>query len=264
MTLKELEHILLDLEKPSEALERADRAGELDNSPELRALRGVQQDPTWHPEGDVWIHTMLVIDEAARLRERLSDRDEQFALMLGAVAHDFGKAVTTVFKDGRWRSPGHEARSVDLAEAWLARLGADEKLIEEVKKYCREHMNISHLYKARAVVKPSTIKRLASRIDIRKLALLAEADYKGRIFPGGREKDESVKWMLEKLSEAEREPPHIKPLLTGKILLRLGFREGETLGKVLREALGLQRAGELTNIRQAILWALNRKPSGKK
>ena len=71
--------------------------------PELQALVGVPQDPQWHPEGDVWQHTLMVVDEAAKLRAELNDTKDQMAYMLGALCHDFGKPATTVFKDERRR-----------------------------------------------------------------------------------------------------------------------------------------------------------------
>ena len=89
--------------------------------PELLALAGCEQEPEWHPEGDVWVHTLQVIDRA---RERLDDlpRPQQLAVMLGAVCHDFGKPATTAFLDGRIRSIDHEDQGVAPASVFLDRL----------------------------------------------------------------------------------------------------------------------------------------------
>ena len=89
--------------------------------PELRALVGCEQEPEWHPEGDVWVHTLQVIDQA---RTRIDDlpRPQQLAVMLGAVCHDFGKPATTAFIDGRIRSMDHEEQGVAPAMSFLDRL----------------------------------------------------------------------------------------------------------------------------------------------
>ncbi|HWF84439.1 MAG TPA: hypothetical protein VG222_06320, partial [Vicinamibacterales bacterium] len=89
--------------------------------PELQALAGCEQEPEWHPEGDVWVHTLQVIDQA---RARIGDlpRPQQIAVMLGAVCHDLGKPATTAFVDGRIRSMDHEEQGVAPTMALLDRL----------------------------------------------------------------------------------------------------------------------------------------------
>src|SRR5204862_2517197 len=89
--------------------------------PELHALAGCIQEPEWHPEGDVWVHTLQVIDRA-RTRVDHLDRPQALAVMLGAVCHDFGKPATTAFIDGRIRSMDHEEQGVAPASAFLDRL----------------------------------------------------------------------------------------------------------------------------------------------
>ncbi len=90
--------------------------------PELQALVGCAQEPEWHPEGDVWMHTLMVVDEARTRIEDLPIAPAQIAVMLGAVCHDFGKPATTAFIDGRIRSLGHEEAGVAPAAALLDRL----------------------------------------------------------------------------------------------------------------------------------------------
>jgi len=75
--------------------------------PELQALAGCPQDSEWHPEGDVWVHTLLVVDQARRRIDDL-ERPQATAVMLGALLHDVGKPAFAAMIDGRWRSPGHE------------------------------------------------------------------------------------------------------------------------------------------------------------
>src|SRR6185436_12083741 len=89
--------------------------------------------PEWHPEGDVWVHTLLVIDQA---RARIDDLPypQQVAVMLGAVCHDFGKPATTALIDGRIRSLDHEEQGVAPALAFLDRLNVHSLLDYDVRR----------------------------------------------------------------------------------------------------------------------------------
>ena len=118
----EIEKLLLRAAAPSIGFALALELGVVERLfPELDALVGCPQEPEWHPEGDVWVHTLLVIDQA---RERIDDLDypQQVAVMLGAVCHDLGKPATTAFVDGRIRSLDHEEQGVEPATALLDRL----------------------------------------------------------------------------------------------------------------------------------------------
>src|SRR4029453_3648641 len=89
--------------------------------PELDALVGCPQEPEWHPEGDVWIHTLMVVDEA---RTRIDDLEhaQKVTVMLGALCHDVGKPPTTAFMDGRIRSMDHEKAGVGAPPLRVDRL----------------------------------------------------------------------------------------------------------------------------------------------
>ena len=118
----ELEKLLLRAARPSLGLALARDLGVVSRLfPELEALIDCPQEPEWHPEGDVWVHTLMVVDEA---RRRIDDLPppQQLAVMLGAVCHDFGKPATTAFIDGRIRSRDHEEQGVAPATAFLDRL----------------------------------------------------------------------------------------------------------------------------------------------
>ncbi len=100
----ELEKLLLKAEKPSIGLKWLYDLGVVKQLfPDMQALVGVPQEPAWHPEGDVDVHTMMVVDEARKLIDDLP-YEKKVAVMLGALAHDFGKPSTTEYFDGRWRS----------------------------------------------------------------------------------------------------------------------------------------------------------------
>ncbi|MEP6742350.1 MAG: hypothetical protein ABJB61_07610, partial [bacterium] len=118
----EMEKLLLRSRQPSIGLKWLRNLRVIDQlSPEIKALFDVPQDPEWHPEGDVFIHTGLVIDGA---RELINDLPyaKQVTVMLAALAHDFGKPATTEFVDGRLRSRGHEEAGVAPTESFLDRL----------------------------------------------------------------------------------------------------------------------------------------------
>ncbi|MBN1141623.1 MAG: HD domain-containing protein [Deltaproteobacteria bacterium] len=98
--------------------------------PELAALRGVQQPPEFHAEGDALTHTLLALESVR------ADADER--VFWAVLLHDLGKAATTEFRDGRWRSHGHEEAGTAMALAVLARLGRDD-LAPDVAWLVRHH-----------------------------------------------------------------------------------------------------------------------------
>jgi tRNA nucleotidyltransferase (CCA-adding enzyme) len=118
----ELEKLLLRARQPSIGLGWLHALGALQQLfPEINALVGVPQDPEWHPEGDVFVHTRLTIDRARELIDELA-YPRQVTVMLAALAHDFGKPATTEFIEGRLRSRGHEAAGVPPTESCLIRI----------------------------------------------------------------------------------------------------------------------------------------------
>ena len=147
--------------------------------PELLRLKGVLQPPEHHKEGDVWNHTMLVLDEAAKLRPMA---EWPLAFMLSALTHDLGKYGTTKLIDGRIRAFGHEEAGAPVAESLLRRFTDDEELIEYVVNMCRLHMRPNMLAAQHSGQK--ALNRLF-RLSVcpHDLLLLAKADHLGRIDP---------------------------------------------------------------------------------
>jgi tRNA nucleotidyltransferase (CCA-adding enzyme) len=235
------------------------RLGQLSLFPELEALIGVRQDPEWHPEGDVWTHTGMVVDEAANLRRDEHGEFENLALMLGALCHDFGKPATTVFSDGKWRSPSHDARGEEPTRSFLARLTREAALAESVTAYVREHLKPAQLYKSRAEVKPSAIRRLALRVDIEKLVRVARADHFGRTTPDALAREfPAGEWLLEQSRRLHVLDERPKPFLTGKYLVSLGMKPGPGMGKLIAESFEMQLEGELQDADAAQAWARSR------
>ena len=173
--LGEFKKLLLRAERPSIGLEILRQTKALRFFPELETLIDVPQDPTWHPEGCVWTHTLMVVDEAAKLR--VGEEKADLILMFGALCHDFGKPETTIWKDGHWRSPAHDVLGMKPTEKFLRRLTDEAYLIEKVTVLVREHLRPSMLYNDREKVTPGAIRRLALRVSIQELLLVAEADH---------------------------------------------------------------------------------------
>ena len=178
---EEVRKLLLKGQRPSEGLRFLQTSGLLRFFPELEALDGVPQDPEWHPEGDVWVHTLLVVDEAAMMRE---GNDDDLALMLGALCHDFGKPFTTCTDgQGRIRSPRHSERGVDPARALLERLRAPKELVRRVCALVEHHLAPALFVRNGAAAKG--YRRLARKLDacgvsLALLVKVAEADHLGR------------------------------------------------------------------------------------
>ncbi|MBT6725164.1 MAG: HD domain-containing protein [Deltaproteobacteria bacterium] len=255
--LGEFKKLLLRPERPSIGLEILRQTKALRFFPELEALIDVPQDPTWHPEGCVWTHTLMVVDEASRLR--VGEEKADLVLMFGALCHDFGKPETTIWKDGHWRSPAHDVLGMQPTEKFLRRLTDEASLIEKVMVLVREHLRPSMLYNDREKVTPGAIRRLALRVSIPELLLVAEADHFGRTTEDALRREFPAKqWLLNQASQLDVRDEKPKPFLKGRHLLQLGMRPGPQMGKVLEEAFVLQLDGAIVNLEEAKAWANQR------
>lgn len=175
---EELKKALLKAERPSVFFEVLRRMGRLTEwFPELEALIGIGQNPVHHAEGDVWTHTMMVVDQAAKLRERA---ENPFGFMLAAVTHDFGKAICTEEIGGVIHAYEHETKGLPLVEQFLKRLTGERKLRDYVCNLVRLHMKPFTVAAANASVK-TTNKMFDQAVDPEALICIAEADNRGKI-----------------------------------------------------------------------------------
>ena len=221
--------------------------------PELQALAGCPQEPEWHPEGDVWVHTLQVVDRA---RTRIDDlpRPQQIAVMLGAVAHDLGKPATTAFSDGRIRSMDHEEQGVAPASAFLDRLNVNSidgyDVRRQVLGITAQHLKPGSWFKVRDEVGDGAFRRLAHKVDLELLARVAKSDCEGRR-PGTFDCS-AMDWFLERARAigADKGPP--KPILLGRHLLALGLTPGPRVGEILKAVYELQMDGRVTNVEDAV------------
>lgn len=235
---EEWKKLILLGKEPSRGLHFLRACGWLRFFPELEALAGCPQDPVWHPEGDVFVHTAHVMDAFARAR--IGEEWEDLVVGFACLCHDFGKPATTFFTDGRWRSPGHEEAGVEPARAFLARMTNQQKLADEIAPLVREHLRPISLYKEGASA--AAIRRLARRTErIDRLVRVCRADHGGRPplppeFPAGD-------WLLERAAALalEKEPP--RKIVLGRHLVALGLEPGVGFGPLIEACFEAQLDG---------------------
>ena len=223
--------------------------------PELQALAGCPQEYEWHPEGDVWVHTLQVIDQA---RARIADleRPQAIAVMLGAVCHDLGKPATTAFIDGRIRSMDHEEQGVAPAAAFLDRVNVNAiegyDVRRQVLGITAQHLKPGSWFKVRDEVGDGAFRRLAHKVDLELLARVAKADCEGR---GGGFDCSAMDWFVERARAlgVEHAPP--EPLVKGRHLLEIGVVPGPALGEVLRQVYERQLDGSVADYDSAFALA---------
>jgi tRNA nucleotidyltransferase (CCA-adding enzyme) len=237
----EWDKLLLGAPQPSRGLAILRRTGLVRFFPELAALIGVSQDPRWHPEGDVWIHTELVVDAAAALR---TGGPDDAALVYASLCHDFGKPATTTEKDGRVRSHGHESGGVALARAFLERLRMPNALVAQVLALVEHHRAPAQLPRHHA--KPAAYRRLVRRIGdagvtAALLERVARADHLGRTTEAARarsfpEGDEFLA-AIAQLALSRGGPPDV---VSGRHLVARGLAPGPAFADILARCRDVQ------------------------
>jgi tRNA nucleotidyltransferase (CCA-adding enzyme) len=249
----EIEKLLLQAERPSIGFALALELGIAQRYwPEIAALVGCPQEHEWHPEGDVWIHTLMVIDEARRRIDGL-ERGPAAAMMLGAVCHDLGKPATTAVIDGRIRSMGHEEGGVAPASALLDRWNVHTLDGYDVRRavlgLVAHHLKPSAFRKSATPVSDGAFRRLAQKVDLELLARFAKADCHGR---SGDFDCSAMDWFLDRARAlgVEHQPP--APLLLGRHLLELGVAPGPRMGEILRQIYERQLDGEVQTLEHGL------------
>jgi tRNA nucleotidyltransferase (CCA-adding enzyme) len=255
----EMEKLFLEAERPSIGIEwlRALRVSE-QLFPEIKRLEGVPQDPEWHPEGDVFVHTKLVVDGARQSIEDLPYA-KKVTVMLAALAHDFGKPATTEFLEGHYRSRGHEEAGVAPTENFLDRLNihtlAGYDVRAQVIALVREHLKPGEFYKKRDEVGEGAFRRLASKCELDLLYRVAKADSLGRNAPWvPREKwydSAAQEWFIQRARDLEVEQEAPAPLLMGRHLLEMGMEPGPRIGQITQAIYEMQLDGRVNSLDDA-------------
>ena len=245
----EFEKLLLLSQRPSLGIRWLRDVGRLHEVlPELAATIGVQQNPAWHPEGDVFEHTMQTIDAAARFTYK--DSDEKLLLVLTALCHDLGKPAVTKLIDGIWRSRGHEEEGIEPAHSFLKRVTLKKDLIDNVLVLVRHHRAPGTFVKEGA--KPAAYKRLAralAPLSIELLARLTLADKQGRnnlLHEPLTNSFEDLDEFMRRARAAGVDQQPEKQLLVGADLAPY-VEPGPRMGELLKKAYQLQLEEGITD-----------------
>jgi tRNA nucleotidyltransferase (CCA-adding enzyme) len=261
----EFQKLLLKSPKPSIGLEALRSTGALSLFPELEALIDIQQDDQWHPEGCVWTHTLMVVDEAVRVLadDNVTDEYERLVVLLGALCHDLGKPAVTEFKEGsdgvaRWRAHDHESQGVKPTEDFLGSMGVSPDLIKDVTPLVAHHLKPFQFFREKA--SNSAIRRLAVKAPLIRLTRVARADFLGRTTPEALACEDSrtiedIVWLLDKAETLQVKDEGPKPILMGRHLLDLGMQPGKAMGVLLKQAMEAQLDGVFDTEAEAIAWA---------
>lgn len=232
----ELQKAMLKADSPSiffREIRRMDQLGYW--FPEMEQLIGVMQNPEHHPEGDVWNHTLMVIDEAAKLRK---EAHYPMGLMITAMVHDMGKAVcTAVDEKGKIRAIGHE-NEAELIETAMSRFTSEIRLKRYVHNMTLLHMRPNSLAKQTTNQKPYD-KLFDQSVDPHDLLLVAKADRLGRKDPPDySEKEQLLNEKLRNFNELMA-----KPYVMGRDLVEMGLTPGPEFKELLEYAHALRLAG---------------------
>ena len=255
----EMEKLLLKAQHPSIGFKCLFELGAIDQLfPEIKALIDVEQDREWHPEGDVFVHTGLVIDRARELIDDLP-YPKQVTVMLAALCHDFGKPATTEFIDGRLRSRGHEEAGVKPTLSFLDKLnihtldGYDVRA--QVVALVRDHLKPGEYFKKREEVGDGAFRRLARKCELDLLYRVARADSLGRNAEWiPREKWYNAKaqeWFIARARELEVESKAPAPILQGRHLLEMGLDPGPGIGEITKAVYEMQLDGRVRTLEDA-------------
>lgn len=234
---EELGRMLIDPNR-RRALELLDDTGLLEVVlPEVVAMHGVEQPPEFHPEGDVWVHTCLALDNLPRR--------PSFELALGMLLHDVGKPPTFREAEDRIRFDGHVELGAEMAEGICARLRLSRASTERIVALVRDHL----LFKDVPQMRPARLRRLLAEPHFDELLVLYKADCMA--CHGLLTALPAIRAMRRKLSREALIPP---PLLRGEDVIALGVPSGPVVGGLLREAADLQLEGQLAERDAALAW----------
>lgn len=267
---EEWRKLLLDGATPSAGLALAREIGALPRElPEIDAMAGCPQEPEWHPEGDVFVHTGLVLDAAVAIARRPEwgfSEAERLAVALGALVHDVGKPSTTTraVRRGVERivSPGHETEGEAPARAMLSRFTFGEEAERAALAIVKAHALPYHLHRdlergeieERAYV--NAVRKLLKRIHPvpwRVLLAASEADWRGRGLPDAAGPFPAGDRFARTVAEHALDVEPARPLLLGRDVLALGVPPGPEVGRLLAEIEGARDRGEITTREEALL-----------
>lgn len=249
--------------KPSRGLAVLEETGWLVHFPEVAALRGTPQEPEWHPEGDVFVHTQHCLDALVSLEGwRSAEERRRCLLTLAVLAHDFGKPGTTSRADRRgalrWISPGHEAAGGPLAAAFLQRIGAPLEFTDPICALVMHHL--AHHHGQQGEFSDSQVRRLARKLSpatIDDLSLVMKADSLGRPPLQSPHVLALIDQLRAKAHQLNLESAAPKPIVLGRHLLALGQPAGPRFKPILEAAFEAQLDGAFSEEAGGLSWLKN-------
>lgn len=207
--------------------------------PEIEALKGVEQPPKFHPEGDVFTHTMLLI-------KGLKDADA--VLAFSCLLHDIAKPATYTKAD-RIRFNGHDTLGAEMAQAILKRLRFSNSDTQKIAYCIGNHMRIMNAMKMRE----STLKRMflkdtfETELELHRLDCAAShGDLK------------IYKFLKRKYAAFKKKPVLPKSILNGHEIMKMGLKEGPVIGKIQRQLMDLQLEGKIRSKDKAMAWVIKK------
>lgn len=233
----ELEKLLMKSEKPSIGLRHMEELGIFRYHPLLKTMLDCPQEPSHHPEGSVWNHALMVVDEAAKRKHKSKNPT---AFMWAALLHDIGKPATTEVRDEKITTYNHDKKGKELAVDYLKTITDDKRLISEVATLVEHHMKPIFYQKSKDTIKDGAFLKLATKVNLKDLILLSTCDRLGRLGVDVEQEKRKMLWFknrCERLNILE-DKPH--PIITGKLLLTLGYKPGPRIGKIIKEAYQIQ------------------------
>jgi tRNA nucleotidyltransferase (CCA-adding enzyme) len=237
---EELKKLFLKSSKPSIGFELIRELGILKYFPELEVLINCIQEPEYHPEGDVWIHTMMCLDEMARIlkEENIKDEYKKLYLFYAILCHDLGKPFCTKEINGKITSFKHENLGIEPTISFLSKLTNEKKFIEIVCSLVKNHLAPFQLYLAESSLK--AIKRLSLKVNIEDLCLVCLADCLGRDISDKDKCPKATSWLLNSAKELNIQNKAIEPLVQGRDLIALGYKPSKKFKDILDFAFDLQ------------------------
>jgi len=246
----EFKKLLLKSKKPSVGFELMRKLGIIKKYyPELYNLIDVPQSPIWHPEGDVWIHTMMCIDEMVGLK--CGDEKQDLKMMFAILCHDLGKATHTQVTPEKISAIGHELAGLEPTEKLMYRLTDEHNFIKSILPFVEHHLAPSIYFRGGA--KKSTIRRLATKVNIEELVTVARADFLGRTTEASlRGIYEAGDWLLKKAEELDVYNEPLVPLLQGRDLIALGHEPSKAFKVLLSKVYEAQLKGSINTKIEAL------------
>ncbi len=245
----EFKKLFLKSPKPSIGFELMRKLGILKYYPELEAIVDVPQSPIWHPEGDVWVHTLMCVDKMVDLKS--GDEKHDLKMMFSILCHDLGKATHTQITPEKISAIGHELAGLEPTKKFLYRLTDEHDFINSILPLVEYHLAPSIYYRGKA--KNSTIRRLSTKVNIEELVTVARADFLGRTT------EESLSgvykagdWLLKKAEELDvyNVPP--VALIQGRDLIALGLKPSAEFKKILNRVYEVQLEGRISTVEEAV------------